>query len=78
MVSDTANLSRKIKTELAIGFNCMRNLGRVTVHPIVPVTLPVCTCCLGLINNNVPFILKCHSLENKLNDHLSHWSSSQG
>lgn len=66
MVLNTANLSSKIKIELTIRFNYMKNFGRVTIHPNVSVALPVCTCCPGLINNNIPSFLSIIVL--KIND----------
>lgn len=60
--SNTGNLSTKKKIKLTIGFNHVKNFDRVTIHPHVCVVLPIsiCTYYLGLIYNNVSFILKCH------------------
>lgn len=70
-------VSNKVKIKLTIGFNYLKNFGRLTIHLNVPMALPVCTCCLGLIKNNGPFIFKHHSLQNKLCDHPGHWWSWQ-
>lgn len=75
-MSNTANFSSKIKIGLIIGFNHLNNFGTVSIHPNVPMALQVCNCCLGLINNNVLFILKCPSFENKLHDNPSHYDLS--
>lgn len=79
MLPSTVNLSSKIKMEFIIGFNHIKHFGRVPIHPNVPVALPVCPWFLGLVNNNnVLFIHKCYSFENKLRNYPSHWCSWQG